>query len=62
MRNWLNATRSYIEPVEIGATMRALGIGHVIDSKDPKFKPGDLVSPITPGTQSPSRIRTRARG
>ena len=44
MRNWLNAARSYIEPVEIGATMRALGIGHVIASRDGKFKPGDLVS------------------
>lgn len=43
MRNWLNAARSYIEPVEIGATMRALGIGRVLDSKDPKFKKGDLV-------------------
>lgn len=44
MRNWLNAARSYIEPIEIGHTMRALGIGHVINSKDPKFKMGDLVS------------------
>jgi len=43
MRNWLNDARSYIEPVKINEVMRALGIGHVIDSKDPKFKAGDLV-------------------
>jgi len=43
MRNWLNDARSYIEPVKINEVMRALGIGHVIESKDPKFKVGDLV-------------------
>jgi len=45
MRNWLNDARSYIEPVKINEVMRALGIGHVIESKDSKFKAGDLVRP-----------------
>lgn len=44
MRNWLNDARSYIEPIEIGAVMRALGIGRVVESRSDKFKAGDLVS------------------
>ena len=43
MRTWLNAARSYIEPVEIGHVMRALGIGRVLEAKAPGFKRGDLV-------------------
>ncbi|MDP5120114.1 MAG: NADP-dependent oxidoreductase [Spirosomaceae bacterium] len=44
MRGWMNASRSYIKPVEIGDVMRALGIGEVVDSKDDNFKKGDFVS------------------
>lgn len=44
MRGWMNASRSYIKPVEIDAVMRALGVGEVIDSKDDKFKKGDFVT------------------
>ena len=58
MRNWLNDARSYIEPVKINEVMRALGIGHVIDSKDPKFKAGDLVRG---SVLSPPLPRTRFR-
>jgi len=43
MRNWLNDARSYIEPIKLGAVMRALGIGRVVESKSDKFKAGDLV-------------------
>ncbi|OAL45435.1 NAD(P)-binding protein [Pyrenochaeta sp. DS3sAY3a] len=40
MRGWLNPTRSYIPPVEIGAVMRGNGIGLVIASKSKKYPVG----------------------
>ena len=43
MRGWMNAGRSYIPPVEIGAVMRALTIGVVIRSRNKRFAEGDLV-------------------
>jgi NADPH-dependent curcumin reductase len=44
MRGWMNATASYIAPVEIGAVMRAGGAGRVIASEHPGFAVGDYVS------------------
>ncbi len=44
MRDWLNEGKSYIEPVGVGAVMRALGLGKVLASSNPRFKEGDLVS------------------
>jgi NADPH-dependent curcumin reductase len=44
MRTWMNAGRSYTPAVEIGEVMRALTIGHVIESRDPQFTVGDVVS------------------
>jgi len=44
MRGWMNEGKSYIPPVEIGAVMRAGGIGRVIASANPGFAVGDLVS------------------
>ena len=45
MRGWMNAARSYIPPVEIGAVMRAGTIGEVIEVNDhPHFKVGDVLS------------------
>jgi hypothetical protein len=44
MRGWMNAGKSYIEPVEIGAVMRAGGIGKVIASENPLFAVGDHVN------------------
>lgn len=44
MRGWLNEGKSYIEPVAVGAVMRALGLGKVLASSNPRFKEGDLVS------------------
>ncbi|RME94620.1 MAG: NADP-dependent oxidoreductase [Bacteroidetes bacterium] len=44
MRGWMNATRSYIPPVEIGAVMRAGSIGEVIASKHEAFAVGDVVT------------------
>jgi NADPH-dependent curcumin reductase len=44
MRGWMNAGRSYVPPVEIGAVMRAGGIGRVTASEHPGFAVGDKVS------------------
>ncbi len=43
MRGWLNDTRSYIPPVQIGEVMRAGSVGEVIESKHEHFKEGDFV-------------------
>lgn len=44
MRGWMNEGKSYIEPVEIGAVMRAGSIGKVIESKHPKYHVGDCLT------------------
>src|SRR4029077_11563548 len=44
MRTWMNAGRSYVPPVEIGEVMRALGVGHVIESRHHEYGIGDVVS------------------
>jgi NADPH-dependent curcumin reductase CurA len=44
MRGWMNNVRSYVPPVEIGAVMRAAGIGTVVESRHPGFTVGDVVS------------------
>jgi len=41
MRGWMNDGKSYVPPVGIGEVMRAGGIGTVVASKHPDFKPGD---------------------
>src|SRR5687768_18535581 len=47
MRGWMNEGKSYIPPVGIGEVMRAGGVGKVVSSKDPAFKPGDAVVGMT---------------
>jgi NADPH-dependent curcumin reductase len=44
MRMWINEARSYMPPVGIGETMRALGVGIVTASRNPSFAVGDHVS------------------
>lgn len=44
MRGWLNDTRSYMPPVQIGAVMRATGLGTVVESKSSKLAVGQVVS------------------
>ena len=44
MRGWMNEGKSYIRPVAIGETMRAGGVGVVVESKSDKFAVGDTVS------------------
>ncbi|HEY1840573.1 MAG TPA: NADP-dependent oxidoreductase [Mycobacterium sp.] len=46
MRTWMNAGRSYVPPVQIGEVMRAVGVGHVVESRHPGFAVGDDVSGI----------------
>jgi NADPH-dependent curcumin reductase len=46
MRGWMNAGRSYIPPVEIGAVMRAGGVGRVTASEHPGFAEGDWVNGV----------------
>jgi len=43
MRGWMNPGPSYIEPVELGAVMRAGAVGRVIASEHPRFSVGDHV-------------------
>jgi NADPH-dependent curcumin reductase CurA len=43
MRGWMNEGKSYIAPVEIGAVMRAGGVGRVVSSRNPAFAAGDVV-------------------
>ena len=47
MRGWMNATKSYIAPVEIGAVMRAGGIARIRESKLPGFDVGEHVFCMT---------------
>jgi NADPH-dependent curcumin reductase len=44
MRSWMAEGKSYINPVQLGNVMRAMGTGVVIDSKRPDYQIGDLVS------------------
>ena len=44
MRGWMNEGKSYIPPVELGAVMRAGGVGKVIASNNSAFAVGDYVN------------------
>ena len=46
MRGWMNDRPSYIPPVEIGAVMRAGGVGRVTASGHPGFAVGDEVTGV----------------
>ena len=43
MRGWVSAVANYAEPVALGAVMRAMAAGEVVDSRDPTYRPGDRV-------------------
>ena len=51
MRGWIKEGKSYIEPVEVGAVMRAGGVAEVVESRHPDFAVGDHVVGIS-GVQS----------
>ncbi|GGY82836.1 NADP-dependent oxidoreductase [Marinobacter zhanjiangensis] len=44
MRGWMREGKSYIDPVNPGEVMRALGVGEVVQSSHPDFQVGDTVS------------------
>ena len=44
MRIWISQVHSYMPPVGIGEVMRALGVGIVTASRNPRFAVGDHVS------------------
>ncbi|BFM18059.1 NADP-dependent oxidoreductase [Maricurvus nonylphenolicus] len=44
MRGWITDQASYLSPVAIGGTMRALGIGQVVESRNKDYVEGDYVS------------------
>src|SRR4051812_15563030 len=46
-RVWMSDVRSYMPPVAIGAVMRGVGIGQVVESQREDMRPGDLVSGLT---------------
>jgi NADPH-dependent curcumin reductase CurA len=56
MRMWMNAGRSYIPPVEIGDVMRAIGLGRVLVSEDPRFSADDYVTGLL-GVQEYALVR-----
>ncbi|HTX08729.1 MAG TPA: NADP-dependent oxidoreductase [Solirubrobacteraceae bacterium] len=46
-RLWMSDMRQYSPPVELGAVMRGIGIGEVVDSRHPDLPVGTLVSGYT---------------
>jgi NADPH-dependent curcumin reductase CurA len=42
MRGRMNDVKSYADPVPLGGVMEGTGVGEVIASNDPSFKPGDV--------------------
>lgn len=43
-RIWLTDDGGYLPPVQIGEAMRTMGIGQVVESRDPDYAVGDLVT------------------
>ncbi|GAA4537143.1 NADP-dependent oxidoreductase [Pseudonocardia xishanensis] len=47
MRGWLVDGPNYAQPVPVGEPMRSFGLGEVVRSRDPGFRPGELVVGMT---------------
>jgi NADPH-dependent curcumin reductase CurA len=43
-RIWLTEDGGYMPSIQIGEAMRCMGVGQVVASRDPGYKPGDLVN------------------
>lgn len=43
-KGWMENIGGYVAPTEIGEVMRGSGLGEVIESNHPRYKPGDLVA------------------
>ncbi len=48
MRNRMNKAKSYIEPFEIGEPINGDAIAEIIESKNKKYRPGDIVTANLP--------------
>lgn len=46
-RTWIGEEPTYLPPVQIGETMRALGLGEVVESNNENFPVGSLVNGLT---------------
>ncbi|HNC15224.1 MAG TPA: NADP-dependent oxidoreductase, partial [Solirubrobacterales bacterium] len=46
-RTWIGEEPTYLPPVQIGETMRALGLGEVVESNNPNYPVGALVTGLT---------------
>lgn len=57
MRGWLNDSRSYLPPVQIGEVMRGGTIARVLAAKSDKVKAGDLISTFTAGWREVAVIK-----
>jgi len=44
MRGWIADAGNYSAPVAIGSVMRALAVGHVVESRDGDYREGDAVA------------------
>lgn len=44
MRGWIADAGNYSDPVPIGSVMRALAVGEVVESRNPDFKSGEIVT------------------
>lgn len=43
MRGWVNAVANYSEPVAIGAVMRSIAVGEIVESRRDGYAPGEIV-------------------
>jgi NADPH-dependent curcumin reductase CurA len=43
-KGWMENIGGYVAPTEIGEVMRGSGVAQVVESKHPKFAPGDVVT------------------
>jgi len=52
MRGWIKERATYVEPVRIGAVMRAMGLGAVIEAGEGcELRPGDIVTGLPGWTE-----------
>jgi NADPH-dependent curcumin reductase CurA len=51
-RTWIEDMPGYLPPVQIGETMRALGLGRVVESKHSDYEEGQLVQGLTGWTEN----------
>lgn len=44
MRGWIADTRNYADPIPIGSVMKALAVGEIVESADPAWSVGEIVT------------------